>query len=102
MLPYYAEIDRSLTAAERQRRDETAALYAGAASSADTLRAAGFAYRVVRRSDARAWECAELAAADPVSALTRRSLAGALWQVRQQLSPRWSIRGLLRRLRRAL
>jgi glycosyltransferase involved in cell wall biosynthesis len=102
MLPYYAEVDRSLTAAERQRRDETAALYASAAASVDALRAVGFAYRVVRRSDAGAWECAELAAADPAAALARRSLLGAVWQVRRQLSPRWSIRRLLRRLRRGL
>lgn len=102
MLPYYAEVDRSLTVAERRRRDEMAALFAGAAASADALRAAGFTYRVVRRSDTGVWECAELAEADPDAALARHSLAGALWQVRKQLSPSWSIRGLLRRLRRAL
>ena len=102
MLTYYAEVDRSLSAAERRRRDETAALYAGASASADALRAAGFAYRVIRRNDAGSWDCVELAAADPATALRRRSLAGALWQVRQQLSPRWSVRGWLRRLRRAL
>jgi glycosyltransferase involved in cell wall biosynthesis len=102
MLPYYAEIDRSLNPAERRQRDEAAALYAAEASSADALRAAGFAYRVIRRGAAGSWDCVELAAADPEAALARRSLAGALWEVRRHLSPRWSIRGLLRRLRRAL
>ncbi len=100
MLPYYAEIDRSMGAAERQRRDEMAALYAGA-TSADALRAAGFTYGVIRRSDADSWDYAALATADPEIALARRSLALALWRVRQHLSPRWSIRGFLRRLRRA-
>ncbi|HEX7970414.1 MAG TPA: hypothetical protein VF502_19480, partial [Stellaceae bacterium] len=93
------EVDRSMSTAEKQRRGELTTVYAKAASP-EAMRLAGFTYRVVSRSEAGNWDCAELSAVDPQMALARRSFADAIWQARQHLSPRWSVRRLLRRRRR--